>query len=204
MFKKLPLVAAALSLFLVISSAQAQTLTYTVDADNDLAMYVGDATGSNLRQIIDKTTNWNTVLSGSFTLQANEDYFYMVCLNYGGPGDIGGIIGGKSIVTMPGWVSKDITGQLTGYPSGVVETFTPQISEIQSLISAGNFNTTPTVGNGTSAPFLGTQTFITPSGVVATLFRQQSAIVAGAPEPGTLALLALGGLTLIKRRKHTR
>lgn len=202
MFRKISLVATTLSLFLAISSAQAQTLTYTVDADNDLAIYVGNATGSNLRQVIDKTTNWNTVLSGSFTLQAGEDYFYMVCMNYGGPGDIGGIIGGTSIVNMPGWVSKDITGQLTGYPSGIVETFNPQISEIQSLISAGNFNTTPSVGNGTTATLLGTQTFITPSGVVATLFRQQSAIVAGAPEPGTLALLALGGLALLKRRKH--
>jgi hypothetical protein len=47
---------------ITLPSAHAQlTVNYTVDADNDLAIYAGDITGTQLRQIIEKTDVWNNI-----------------------------------------------------------------------------------------------------------------------------------------------
>jgi PEP-CTERM motif len=192
----------ALSLLALTSQAQAQTITFNLDSDNDMALYVGNATGSSLRQVANQTTVWNTATTGSFTLLPGEDYFYMVGMNYGGAGDIGGTLNGISVTSLAGWVSKDVTAGISGFPVGYfagVESFNPVLSEIQSLVAAGGFTTTPTLGAGAASTVVGGPTFILPSGSTATLFRQ--AVTAVAPEPGTLALLALGGLALIKRRR---
>lgn len=207
MIKRFALSALTLSIFLLASQAHAQVVNYVLDADNDLAFYVGNADATIFRQVVNKTTNWPEPVSGSFTLLPGEEYFYMLSLNYGGPGDIGGFLNDVSLVDMPSWVSKDITGQVTGFPSSEDPTFNPDPDEIRDLISDGNFNSgTPSFGFGTCSPILGTLTFVTPTGETATVYRQTVNVVVGAaaPEPGTLALLGLGGLTggiVLRRRK---
>lgn len=218
MLNRIALPALSLSLLLLAGQARAQdvhsqTVTYSLDADNDLALYVGNADGSIFRQVVDKTTNWNTAATGSFTLNPGEEYFYMVSLNYGGPGDIGGFLNDVSLVDMGNWESKDVSGLITGFPSTEDTTFNPDVDEIQSLIAAGNFTpAAPSISFGTSAPILGTQTFVTPTGETATVYRQSvtSANVtpesAAAPEPSSFGLAFATGLPIIGmvRRRSRR
>jgi hypothetical protein len=194
------------------AQAQSSLVSYLLDADNDMALYVGNADATIFRQVVDKTTGWSTALSGSFTLNAGEDYFYMVSLNYGGPGDIGGFLNGVSLVDMGNWYSKDVTGQITGFPNTEDPTFTPDTEEIRVLVSTGGFTSaSPSIGWGTCSPILGTETFETPYGNSATVYRQSvaaaNAAPAAAPEPGTLALLVMGGIGMtgmVARKRYQK
>lgn len=195
------------ALVLLAGQAQAQVVNYTLDADNDMALYVGNADASIFRLVVDKTTPWMESISGNFTLNPGEEYFYMLSLNYGGPGDIGGFLNDVSLVDMTNWYMKDVTGQITGFPSDEDPTFTPDTENVRSLITSGGFSSASlSVGYGTCSPILGTLTFVTPTGQTATVYRQgvAAAGIAAAPEPGTLAFALSAGVPVLGMIRHRR
>jgi hypothetical protein len=202
--KYLALGIVAITSALLISPVYAQTVTYTATADDDLAIYVGNITGSNLRQVVDKTTFRTTIASGSFSLLPGEDYIYLLSMNFGSSGDIGGTLNGTSF-TASSWVTKDVTSSITGLPSSFFqETFNPVLGDVQSAIAAGGITggtTIGAVGVGTVSTLLSLPTFLVPDGSTATLFRQPSGAAATAPEPGTFALALLGFTGGILRRR---
>lgn len=199
------------------NTAQAQ-INFNFTADNDSGLYVGNISGTNLRMIGNQTTAWMTMTTGSFTLLPGEDYFYLLGMNYGGLGDIGGFINSIRITQPTGWVYKNIL--LTGMPSNDTpgnEVFTPNLSELQTAINAGGFSANPaTVSGAPSGAFGGyvsnwllgnAVTFDLPDGPSARLFRQSVSAfgltVAAAPEPGTLGLLLLGSIGFMGRRRRS-
>jgi hypothetical protein len=116
--------------FFTNAQAHAQT-SFNFSSDNDAALYVGNATGSNLRLIGNQTGEWNVLTSGSFTLQPGEDYFYLLGMNYGWLGDMGGDINGISMTSVSDWeyTSLSLTGMPSTYTTGC-EVFTPLLSDV--------------------------------------------------------------------------
>jgi hypothetical protein len=206
----------ATAFFTNAQSAHAQT-SFNFSSDNDGALYVGNATGSNLRLIGDQTTAWNaSMTSGSFTLQAGEDYFYLLGMNYGWLGDMGGDINGISMTSVSNWeyTSLSLTGMPSTHTTGC-EVFTPLLSDVESAISAGGFIANPNIvagdpgaGGGYVSHYMLSDdlTFELPLGTSAQLMRQPvsafglSAATA-APEPASLSLLLLGGIVALRRRR---
>lgn len=197
--------------------AMAQT-PFSFTSDNDGALYVGNASGSNLRLIAQQTTAWNVAqTTGTFTLNPGEDYLYLVGLNYGHFGDLGGYVNGTFMTSVGGWQFKDVS--LSDHPGSAfsgIESYNSNLSEVQSLIGSGGFSTNPATISGFAPGSFGgyvsngfyanAPTFVIPSGNTTRILRQQTSAFgisasSAAPEPGTLALGLLGAGALSARRR---
>jgi hypothetical protein len=117
--------------------------TLQIVADNDFALFAGN-NSSISRMIYQNNTSYVSQVSAAsslnFDLQATEDFFYVLAMNAGGPGDISGKIGATNIADLVEnnkiKKSSDISGYLNSYSAsaGPIEqgTYNVTLGEAQN------------------------------------------------------------------------
>lgn len=132
--------------------------TIKIVADNDFAIYAGDATSIS-RSIYQNGTVWNSQLSAAasttFDLLPGETMFYLLAMGGGGAENISGKINDVNIVdvflTDSNAVSRSsqIQSSLSSYDLGTVSngTYTPTLASAQVALAAATFGS-PIIASG--------------------------------------------------------
>jgi len=193
-----------------IGSANASLITFemSIVADNDFAVFSGDATNIN-NILYQNNVGWGAQIGNlstlSFTLAAGDNKFYVLGMGGGGQEDISGLINGVNMTSVSVSMSSNLTSYLSGYNASAVAagTYNASLTDVQNAFSnvswsdaASNLNTTQTViqraGYGSGFAF---------SNLNAHLFSFDAVDVGvQVPEPSTLAIFALGIIGLASRR----
>lgn len=208
---------------LVTAPVASASVIIQIVADNDFAVYAGDA-ATITRAIYHNETVWNSQLTAastfSFDLVPGETTFYLLAMGGGGEENISGKINGVNIVKIfqddPAAViqSNEIDAFLSSYNLGTVSngTYTPTLSSVQSALLNVTWGT-PTVVNGATVINANPEAYINgqprgfnvPSGqAVFFRFDADSVGVPNTPEPGVAILVCLAavGAGIRRRRSH--
>lgn len=197
--------------FLSISSASASSFTISMVADNDFAIFSGTSTSIN-NVLYQNPTTWTSQIGAlstlSFNLAAGDDTFYVLGMGGGGAEEnISGVVNGVNMTdpSVSVLMSSDLSGMLTGYPSGVAAgTYVASLAEVQAAFSGLSWGT-PTLNSSQTviqqAGFGQGFSFSTNS---AHLFSFDAVDVGVAvPEPSLLSIFGIGlaGMALRARRR---
>jgi hypothetical protein len=125
---------------LVLPCFSIKPYTLQIVADNDFSLFAGN-NSSITRYIYQNNSSADTqaaaAQSVTFDLQSNEDSFYVLAMNAGGPGDISGKIGATNIADLVEnnkiKKSSDISGHLNSYTASAGST---------GQIEGGTYNVT--------------------------------------------------------------
>lgn len=194
----------------LVGTAYSASYSYILAADNDFTLYTANGTGpstTGLVEHIQQTTDWSIPISGSFSSSSN--YIYVVGMNHSGQrGSFGGFINGKDISTVI-WERStiDVSSSFSGYLSPS-PAYNPDIAVVSSLLTSVSFSgPAPLANDLTGVGVSGVANALDILGVGfpfepnAYIFRTQASNFT-VPEPSSAALLGLGGLALILRRRR--
>jgi len=184
-----------------VSSLHAAVYNYNVSADNDMALYTGNATGSSLVQYVEQTGSWEVPNVGTFV--SSDDYVYVVGMNFTLQASFAGFINTIDLSTVAWEVSSDISGSLTGF-AGDSTAFNPLISEISALIATETYTPASLTGDtvtGVGIAGVANTVEIPDGNQTAYIFRTLSTNIV--PEPST-TLLGFGtaAFALFRRRRN--
>ena len=194
-------------------TAQAANV-YFLSADNDLAIFSGDASGTALTEIYQNDTAWNANNSFTFTPPATG-YIYVAAMNFGGVGGFSGGLNGTNIINLD-WEYVDLnTADFTLFPTANDETYDVIETDFESALTSVTWLDASTVVRAagtvtagvideTGAVNTSATHYIVPDAFSIRAFRiGVDDIPAAVPEPSSTSLLMISMGSLLLRRRRS-